>query len=58
MSGKFLYAGHAMYTTRLAQLTTLHRNKLRPTEETMKQTIRFLDYVASQDEPVYLNIEK
>ena len=50
MCGKFLFLGRAVDATLLCPISAIASQAANPTEETMKQTKKLLDYVASQDE--------
>ena len=50
--GKFLFLGQAVDSTFLCPINPITSQAANPTDETMKQTKQFLDYVASQDDTV------
>ena len=48
--GKFLFLGRAVNSTLLCPISAIAAQSLIPTEDTMKYTMQFLDYVATQEE--------
>ena len=52
MYGKFLFLGRAVDSTLLCPVSAITSQSSALTEDTMKQTLEFLDYVATQEEAV------
>ena len=50
--GKFLFLGRAVDSTLLCPISAIASQSATPTEETMEQTMQFLDYIATQEEAV------
>ena len=50
--GKFNFIGRAVDSTMITALSGIAVDQAAPTEETMQRTKHFLDYVASQEDPV------
>ena len=50
--GKFLFLGRAVDSTLLCPVSAIASQSSAPTEDTMKQTLQFLDYAATQEEAV------
>ncbi len=51
--GKFLFFGREVDITLLCPIIAIASQSTTPTEETMAQTLQFLDYVATQEEAVF-----
>ena len=49
---KFLFLGHAVESTLLCPISVIASQSLTPTEDTMKQTTQFLDYLSTQEEAI------
>ena len=47
--GKFLFLGCAVNSTLLCPISAIAAQSSKPTEDTMKYAIQFLDYVATQE---------
>ncbi len=50
--GKFLFLGRAVDPTLLCPISAIASQSANPTEDTMKQTVQLLDYLATQEEAV------
>ena len=50
--GKFLFLGRAVDPTLLCPISAIASQSSAPTEDTMKQTLQLLDYLATQEEAV------
>jgi hypothetical protein len=50
--GKFLYLGRAVDSTLLCPISAIASQSAHPTEDTLRHTMQFLDYVASQEEAI------
>ena len=50
--GKFLFLGRAVDSTLLCPISAIAAQSSKPTEDTMKYTTQFLDYVSTQEEAV------
>ena len=50
--GKFLFLGRAVDSTLLCPISAIESQSSVPTEDTMKQTMQLLDYIATQEEAV------
>ena len=50
--GKFLFLGRAVDSTLLCPISVIAAQSSTPTEDTMKYTMQFLDYVATQEEAI------
>jgi len=50
--GKFLFLGRAVNPTLLCPISAIASQSAAPTEDTMKQTLQLLDYLATQEEAV------
>ena len=52
VTGTFLYYARSVDLTMLVALSTIASDQANPTEETMKKTLKFLDYVALHPDAV------
>ena len=52
VTGTFLYYARAVDSTMRVALSAIASDQVNPTEETMKKTLKFLDYVASHPDAV------
>ena len=50
--GKFMFLGRAVESTLLCPISAIAAQLSTPTEDTMKYTMQFLDYVATQEEAI------
>ena len=50
--GKFLFLGRTVDSTLLCPISAIASQSSAPTEDTMRQTKQFLDYVATQEDAV------
>ena len=50
--GKFLFLGRSVDSTLLCPISAIASQAAHPTEDTLKQTMQFLDYIATQEEAV------
>ncbi len=50
--GKFLFLGRAVDSTLLCPISAIASQSAHPTKDTLRYTMQFLDYVASQEEAV------
>jgi hypothetical protein len=50
--GKFLFLGRAADSTLLCPISTIALQSSKPTEDTMRQTLQLLDYLATQEDVV------
>ena len=57
VTGTFLYYARAVDSTMLVALSAIAAQQANPTEETMRKTLKFLDYVATHPDAV-LTFEK
>jgi hypothetical protein len=51
--GKFLFLGRAVDSTLLCPISTIALQSSKPTEDTMRQTLQLLDYLATQEDAVH-----
>ena len=52
VTGTFLYYARAVDSTMLVALSAIAAQQANPTEETMKKTLKFLDYVATHPDAI------
>jgi hypothetical protein len=52
--GKFLLIGRAVDSTLLCLISTIALQSSKPTEDTMRQTLQLLDYLATQQDAIDL----
>ncbi len=52
MCGKFLFWGQVVDSTLLCPISAIALHAVKPTEDTMEQTLQLLDYIATQEEVV------
>jgi hypothetical protein len=50
--GKFLFLGRAVDSTLLCPISAIASQSSKPTEDTMQQTLQFLDYLATEEDAV------
>jgi hypothetical protein len=50
--GKFLFLGRAVDSTLLCPISAIALQSSKPTEDTMRQTLQLLDYLATQEDAV------
>ena len=50
--GKFLFLGRAVNPTLLCPISAIASQSAQPTHDTMRQTLQFLDYLATQEDAV------
>jgi hypothetical protein len=50
--GKFLFLGRAVDSTLLCPISTIAAQSSKPTEDTMRQTLQLIDYLAMQEDVV------
>jgi hypothetical protein len=50
--GKFLFLGRVVDSTLLCPISVIASQSSKPTEDTMQQTLQFLDYLATQEDSV------
>ncbi len=53
--GKFLFLGRAVDSTLLCPISAIASQSSKPTEDTMRQTLQRLDYLATQEDAVLSN---
>jgi hypothetical protein len=50
--GKFLFLGRAVDSTLLCPISAIASQSSKPTEDTMRQTLQLLDYLAMQEDAI------